>query len=151
MRRTDPIVVLGRLRRRNARLTPATIFARQRRHVAVAAPVVSGRLTLAINHFADEKDGNSTGSPVSGSEQSRLAENREEEQEALAAFAQAVAYRLQTHLGLLVGFAENVKAAHKKMPPEVLEEQLGLIVQNGRRLSELIDELLTVAGKDRKE
>lgn len=101
-----------------------------------------------MSHFADGKHGNSTGKSPGDSTQSRPEDKRDEGQEALAAFAQAVAYRLQTHLGLLVGFAENVKAAHKRMPPQVLEEQLELIVQNGRRLSELVDELLTVAEKD---
>jgi two-component system sensor histidine kinase/response regulator len=65
--------------------------------------------------------------------------------EDLDAFAHTVAHDLQNPLALMVGFAEAVRRYRHSMTEEDLERSLSNIEQSGRRMSEIIEQLLLLA------
>ncbi len=64
----------------------------------------------------------------------------------LDAFAHTVAHDLKGPLALIVGFAEILREEHTTLAAEDLERHLQRIVRNGRKMSNIIDELLVLAG-----
>jgi signal transduction histidine kinase len=75
---------------------------------------------------------------------------RRENQE-LEAFAHTVAHDLKNPLALLTGFAELVRYDHDAMSDQELLEHLQTMVQAGRKMSNIIDELLLLAGVRKTE
>jgi signal transduction histidine kinase len=70
-------------------------------------------------------------------------ENRNKD---LGAFAQTVAHDLQSPLSLIIGYAELLEQDIASLPPETIQLSLQAIVQNGRKLSDIVDSLLLLAG-----
>jgi PAS domain S-box-containing protein len=66
--------------------------------------------------------------------------------EELDAFAHTVAHDLKNPLGLIMGFAEVVEDRHATMSPQELQKHLHSIGRNARKMSNIIDELLLLAG-----
>jgi PAS domain S-box-containing protein len=60
--------------------------------------------------------------------------------EELDAFAHTVAHDLKNPLGRIVGFAELLEEDYAKLPDEELRHYLHMIAQNGRKMSNIIDE-----------
>ncbi|MEW5959495.1 MAG: hybrid sensor histidine kinase/response regulator [Chloroflexota bacterium] len=71
--------------------------------------------------------------------------------EDLDAFAHTVAHDLQSSLSLMVGYAETLAQDHSDIPPKELDMYLQLIAQNGRKMSNIIDALLLLAGVRKKK
>jgi len=71
--------------------------------------------------------------------------------EDLDAFAHTVAHDLQSPLGVLVGYAEILEQDYKVLPPEELETYLHTVAQSGRKISNIIDALLLLAGVRRQK
>jgi two-component system sensor histidine kinase/response regulator len=71
--------------------------------------------------------------------------------EDLDAFAHSVAHDLQSPLSLMIGYAEVLEQDFGSLPPEEIQTYLSTIVQNGRKLSGMIDALLLLAGVRRTE
>jgi signal transduction histidine kinase len=70
---------------------------------------------------------------------------RRENQE-LDAFAHTVAHDLKTPLSLLIGFAELIRYGYDTMPVQELLKHLETVAGTGRKMSNIIDELLLLAG-----
>lgn len=70
--------------------------------------------------------------------------------EELDAFAHTVAHNLKSPLGTLMGIAE-VLAADFAMPPNELKMYLESIVRSGRKVNNIIDELLVLASVRKRE
>jgi PAS domain S-box-containing protein len=66
--------------------------------------------------------------------------------EELDAFAHTVAHDLRNPLSLMVGYAEELESGWADLPKEELERYLHSIVLNVRKMSNIIDELLLLAG-----
>jgi PAS domain S-box-containing protein len=64
----------------------------------------------------------------------------------LDAFAHTVAHDLKNPLAYMVGFAELLEEDAGLMPPEAVRRYLHTIAQNGRKMTNIIDELLLLAG-----
>jgi PAS domain S-box-containing protein len=64
----------------------------------------------------------------------------------LDAFAHTVAHDLQNPLGVMIGFAETLEEEPVLVPQEELKSHLHTIAQYGRKMSNIIDELLLLAG-----
>jgi PAS domain S-box-containing protein len=75
----------------------------------------------------------------------------EKRNEELDAFALTVAHDLKNPVGLIVGFADVLKEDCITMPRERLQEYLHVIARNGRKINNIIDELLLLAGVRKKE
>jgi two-component system, sensor histidine kinase and response regulator len=77
--------------------------------------------------------------------QKRIAdlETRNEE---LEAFSHTVAHALQGPLSLIIGFSKILEENSATMSEEELRDFLDMIARSGRKLSDLIDELLLLAG-----
>jgi signal transduction histidine kinase len=69
----------------------------------------------------------------------------------LDAFAHTVAHDLQSPLSLMIGYAEVLAEDFGSLPPEEVQTYLSTIVQNGRKLGDMIDALLLLAGVQRTE
>ncbi|MCB9423308.1 MAG: PAS domain-containing sensor histidine kinase [Ardenticatenaceae bacterium] len=76
-------------------------------------------------------------------------ELRERNQE-LDAFAHTVAHDLNASMSLVVGYSDALAAIHESLSPEELHHYLMLIARNGRKMSNIINELLLFASM-RKE
>ena len=63
----------------------------------------------------------------------------------LDAFAHTVAHDLKTPLTAVVGFSDLLQKRHSQMPAEKLAETLEIIAQNGRRMANIINEMLLLA------
>jgi signal transduction histidine kinase len=63
----------------------------------------------------------------------------------LDAFAHTVAHDLKTPLGLIVGFADLLRETDDTIPASERSEYLRAIVQNGRKMSQIINNLLLLA------
>jgi two-component system sensor histidine kinase/response regulator len=75
----------------------------------------------------------------------RLNHELEARNEDLDAFAHTVAHDLQNPLALMIGFAEAVRRYRQTMSVEDLERSLSNIEESGRRMSEIIEQLLLLA------
>jgi signal transduction histidine kinase len=71
--------------------------------------------------------------------------------EDLDAFAHTVAHDLQSPLSLMIGYAEVLEQDFASLPPEAVQTYLRTIVQNGRKLSDMVDALLMLAGVRRTD
>lgn len=69
----------------------------------------------------------------------------------LDAFAHTVAHDLQNPLGNIVSMADALRMYHKSLTPNELTQYLNHIVQNGLRMSNIIDSILLLAGIRRRE
>ena len=75
----------------------------------------------------------------------RLNEELRTRNEDLDAFAHTVAHDLQNPLALMIGFAEALRRYRQSMTEDDLERSLSNIEQSGRRMSEIIEQLLLLA------
>ncbi len=66
--------------------------------------------------------------------------------EDLNAFAHTVAHDLKQPLGHMVGFAELLEQDYASLPDEELQHYLHTIARSGRKMVNIIDELLLLAG-----
>lgn len=66
--------------------------------------------------------------------------------EDLDAFAHTVAHNLKGILGRIIGFSEAVNQYHHTLSAEAVKEYLQTIARNGRKMGNVIDELLLLAG-----
>jgi signal transduction histidine kinase/DNA-binding response OmpR family regulator len=66
--------------------------------------------------------------------------------EELDAFAHSAAHDLKGPLGYMVGFAQVLEQDYTTLPEEDLRHSLRTIVQSGRKMSNIVDELLLLAG-----
>jgi signal transduction histidine kinase len=71
--------------------------------------------------------------------------------EELDTFAHTVAHDLKTPLGHIVGFAQVLEKHYTTLPEDELHSYLHTMVQSGRKMSNIIDELLLLAGVRRME
>jgi signal transduction histidine kinase len=69
----------------------------------------------------------------------------------LDAFAHTVAHDLQGSLAPVIGFADLLAKTHQKLPPARLQEILEMIGQGGRKMSQIIKELLLLASARSKD
>ena len=65
--------------------------------------------------------------------------------EDLNAFAHTVAHDLKAPLNPIIGFAQVLEENYTSMPDEELRELLGMIVRSGRKMNNIIEELLLLA------
>lgn len=63
----------------------------------------------------------------------------------LDAFAHTVAHDLKTPLTAVVGFSDLLQKRYSQIPVEKLGDTLSIIAQNGRRMANIIDEMLLLA------
>lgn len=75
----------------------------------------------------------------------RYAAELESQNAELDAFAHTVAHDLRSPLSLVVGLAEALEEDHDSIPGDELRIYLHRIAQGGRRMSNIIDELLLLA------
>jgi len=66
--------------------------------------------------------------------------------EELDAFAHTVAHDLKNPLSIIVGFAESLEGSYAELPPQVLGHHLHLIADSARKMGNITDELLLLAG-----
>ena len=76
---------------------------------------------------------------------------REELIEELDAFAHTVAHDLKRPLTLVLGYSSILAEDAGSMPPEELQRHLRAIAASGHQMSNIIEELLLLAGVRRKE
>lgn len=65
--------------------------------------------------------------------------------EDLNAFAHTVAHDLKAPLNPIIGFAQVLEENYASMPDKELRELLGMIVRSGRKMNNIIEELLLLA------
>jgi PAS domain S-box-containing protein len=70
----------------------------------------------------------------------------EQRNEDLDAFSHTVAHDLQQPLGVIVGFADTLQEDCSTISRERMGEYLRIIARNGRKMSNIINELLLLAG-----
>jgi PAS domain S-box-containing protein len=92
---------------------------------SAAIAIENARLVEALHHYTAEL------------------EARNEE---LDAFAHTVAHDLKNPVGLVIGFANVLEGDCITMPREKLQEYLRVILRNGHKINNIIDELLLLAG-----
>ena len=68
----------------------------------------------------------------------------------LDAFAHTVAHDLNASMSLVVGYSDTLATMYETLPPEELHNYLTLIARNGRKMSNIVNELLLFASM-RKE
>ncbi len=66
--------------------------------------------------------------------------------EELDAFAHTVAHDLKDPLGLVIGYADVLRTSYAAMSDEAIQTSLRTISQSGRRMNNIINELLLLAG-----
>jgi len=81
-------------------------------------------------------------------EQARQLQARNEE---LDAFAHTAAHDLKNPLGIMVGFATALEDQYVTLEPGEMVRYLRIIAQNGRKATNIIDELLLLAGVRKTE
>jgi PAS domain S-box-containing protein len=81
----------------------------------------------------------------------RYTRELEDRNEELDAFAHTVAHDLQNPLGVIIGFSETLLIEYATMSRERLGQYLRLLARNGRTMSNIIDELLLLAGVRKME
>lgn len=85
------------------------------------------------------------------SERKRAQQEQEKLIKELDAFARTVAHDLQNPLARIIGFAELLEADQPDLTPEQVRSYSQLIAQNGRKMSNIINELLLLAGVRQRE
>jgi signal transduction histidine kinase len=75
----------------------------------------------------------------------------EKRNEELDAFAHTVAHDLKGTLGHMVGFAQALEEDYATLPGEELGRYLHIIAQGGRKMSNIVDELLLLASVRKME
>ena len=78
-------------------------------------------------------------------EQTRTAEQREQLIVELDAFAHTVAHDLKNPLASIVGYGKLLESRFDNLPPIKIGDFLNIIIQNGVKMSSIIDELLLLA------
>jgi len=76
----------------------------------------------------------------------RHATELEQRNEDLDAFSHTVAHDLQQPLGVIVGFADTLQEDYATLSRETLGEYLRIVARNGRKMSNIVNELLLLAG-----
>lgn len=71
--------------------------------------------------------------------------------EALDAFAYTVAHDLQATVAIMVGFSEYLAEAHAGMSASELQDHLATIARDGRKMSNIVGELLLLARMRKEE
>ena len=71
--------------------------------------------------------------------------------EELDAFAHTVAHDLNASMSLVVGYSDALASIHQTLSPEELHNYLILIARNGRKMSNIINELLLFASMRRED
>ena len=66
--------------------------------------------------------------------------------EELDAFAHTVAHDLKNPVGTVWGFAETLEEEHPVLSSEELRDHLNAIARNGRKMANIVDELLLLTG-----
>jgi signal transduction histidine kinase len=69
----------------------------------------------------------------------------EKRNQELDAYAHTVAHDLKSPLSSLIGFADLLESRYEQLPNERIPYYLGIIGQNGRKIVNIIDELLLLA------
>jgi signal transduction histidine kinase len=69
----------------------------------------------------------------------------------LDAFAHTAAHDLKAPLGYIVGFAQTLEEQYAELSEDELKRHLRTIVRSGRKMSNIIDELMLLAGARRAE
>lgn len=70
--------------------------------------------------------------------------------EELDAFAHTVAHDLKASLSMLIGYSEVLVETYKTLSEEEVEEYLSALARNGRKMNNIIDELLIFASMGKK-
>jgi signal transduction histidine kinase len=81
----------------------------------------------------------------------QYAQDLEERNEELDAFAHTAAHDLKTPLGSIIGYAETMQMNWGRMDQEQLFELSETIARNGRRMNNIIDELLLLSSVREEE
>ncbi len=76
----------------------------------------------------------------------RRSQQLEQQNEELDAYAHTVAHDLKTPIARMVGFSEYLEQSHADMPDQERGQYLQLVAKNGRKMIDIIDELLLLAG-----
>lgn len=71
--------------------------------------------------------------------------------EELDAFAHTVAHDLKAALALIVGYSDTLVHIHETLSPPELRKYLNLLVINGRKMSNIINELLLFASTNKED
>ncbi len=69
----------------------------------------------------------------------------ESRNEDLNAYAHTVAHDIKAPLATIVGFSELLEKRHQQYPPETLSEYLTILARTGRKIANIVDELLLLA------
>jgi len=69
----------------------------------------------------------------------------------LDAYAQTVAHDLKAPLALILGFAEVLQSGYSTIPQEKVDQLLGSILRNGRKMQDIIEGLLLLANVRQEE
>jgi len=69
----------------------------------------------------------------------------------LDAFAHTVAHDLKNPLGVTINYAQLLRGYYDKMSPEDLNQSLEMIVRNGQKMANIINELLLLASIRKEE
>jgi two-component system sensor histidine kinase/response regulator len=69
----------------------------------------------------------------------------------LNAFAHTVAHDLKNPLGVTINYAQLLRGYYDKMSPEDLNQSLEMIVRNGQKMANIINELLLLASIRKEE
>ncbi len=75
-------------------------------------------------------------------ERKRIEKELRERNRELDAFAHTVAHDLNASMSLVVGYSDTLAAIHESLSPEELHNYLTLIARNGRKMSNIVNELL---------
>ncbi|MCL4294921.1 MAG: response regulator [Anaerolineae bacterium] len=81
----------------------------------------------------------------------RYAEELESQNEDLEAFARTVAHDLQSPLNPIIGFADVMLKQYPALSEDEIRSFLQIIAQSGRKMSNIIDELMLLAQVRRKK
>lgn len=84
-------------------------------------------------------------------ERRRVEEEREQLIEELDAFAHTVAHDLKNPLGIIIGSAEVLEHDYSSLPESTLRKFLRAIALKGRKMNDIVDELLLLAGARRMD
>ncbi len=66
-------------------------------------------------------------------------------------FASSVAHTLRGPLAVIIGYAEVIRESYTALPAEFMEVYLDAILRNGRKMSNIIDEMMLLAGIRRRQ